>query len=62
MQIDYRNGDFHRLNSGEVEQVIADANAEKYRKPKNANGSRARYFFYREQRRIARERREYEGR
>jgi hypothetical protein len=36
--------DFHALTSAEVERVLAAADERKYRKPKNANGSRARYF------------------
>jgi len=37
--------DFHALSSSEVERVLAAANEVKYRRPANANGSRARYFF-----------------
>ena len=36
--------DFHRLNSDQVESLLAAARLFKYRKPRNANGSRARYF------------------
>jgi hypothetical protein len=36
--------DFHRLSSGVVERLLERADAWKYRKPRNANGSRARYF------------------
>jgi hypothetical protein len=36
---------FHTLNSVQVESLIAAADARGYRKPKNANGSRGRYFF-----------------
>jgi len=36
--------DFHRLDSGRVESLLDEADAYGYRKPKNANGSRARYF------------------
>lgn len=36
--------DFHALRSEEVERVIAAADERRYRKPSNANGSRARYF------------------
>jgi hypothetical protein len=36
--------DFHALNSYQVECVIQAADSVKYRAPKNANGSRARYF------------------
>lgn len=38
------DSDYHALNSATVEKVIEAANARGYRKPKNANGSRARYF------------------
>lgn len=37
--------DFYSLPSDHVEQVLIEADAVKYRKPKNANGSRARYFY-----------------
>lgn len=37
--------DFHTLSSGDVESLLKEADAVKYRKPKNANGSRARYFY-----------------
>ena len=36
--------DFHALNWGVVDSIIAAAGERKYRAPKNANGSRARYF------------------
>ena len=36
--------DFHELSTGAVEALLRQADARKYRKPKNANGSRARYF------------------
>jgi hypothetical protein len=36
--------DFHALDSAQVESIIAAADEVKYRKPANANGSRARYF------------------
>lgn len=35
---------FHTLRSSQVESLLAWANHYKYRAPKNANGSRARYF------------------
>lgn len=38
------DSDFHALRSSEVEGVIAAADSRGYRKPRNANGSRARYF------------------
>ena len=39
--------DFHALPSATVESIIAAANSVKYRQPRNANGSRARYFHAR---------------
>jgi hypothetical protein len=39
-----RGDDFHRLNSDRVETLLYYADLHKYRQPKNANGSRARYF------------------
>jgi hypothetical protein len=36
--------DFHTLHSNQVESLIAEADRAGYRKPKNANGSRGRYF------------------
>ncbi len=36
--------DFHALDSAAVERIIAEADAYGYRAPRNANGSRARYF------------------
>lgn len=35
---------FHALRSEEVEALLAHADRRGYRKPRNANGSRARYF------------------
>lgn len=37
-------GDFHALRSSQVDALLTAADRYKYRKPKNANGSRARYF------------------
>ena len=37
--------DFHALTPQKVANVLECATATKYRKPKNANGSRARYFY-----------------
>lgn len=37
--------DFHTLSATAVDNLIAFANDFKYRRPRNANGSRARYFF-----------------
>lgn len=45
--------DFHTLSTDQVEQVLVMADQAKYRKPKNANGSRARYFYQRLQRHAA---------
>lgn len=36
--------DFHELSSDDVNKLIREADARGYRAPKNANGSRARYF------------------
>jgi hypothetical protein len=36
--------DFHTLPSAMVDAIIRAADARKYAAPKNANGSRARYF------------------
>ena len=36
--------DFHALNSEKVDRLLIHADANKYRKPINANGSRARYW------------------
>ncbi len=48
------NRDFHALDSSQVEGVIAAADAARYRAPRNANGSRARYFHAYLQRAAAR--------
>lgn len=37
--------DFFTLSSSDVCRVLEAADAWKYRKPKNANGSRGRYFY-----------------
>lgn len=39
------NQDFFTLSSSQVEIVLERAKAFKYRHPKNANGSKARYFY-----------------
>jgi hypothetical protein len=39
-----RGTDFHALPSSVVEALIEEADAHGYRRPRNANGSRARYF------------------
>ena len=43
--IDVKNADFHTLTSAQVERIADAAKQYRYRKPKNANGSTARYFF-----------------
>ena len=45
-----RSTDFHELSSSKVDQLLVAADSIGYRKPKNANGSRGRYFFARLQR------------
>lgn len=45
---------FHTLPSATVESLLACANEYDYRKPRNANGSRGRYFHDMLQRRAAR--------
>lgn len=37
--------DFHSLDSGKVEALLMLADERKYRRPQNANGSRARMFY-----------------
>ena len=37
-------GNFHALPASVVESLLDEADRVKYRRPKNANGSRARYF------------------
>lgn len=51
----FANADFHTLRASEVDALLAYADEYKYRKPRNASGSRARYFFHYLQRRAARE-------
>jgi hypothetical protein len=36
--------DFHTLSSTQVAALLVEAGAQRYQKPKSANGSRARYF------------------
>jgi hypothetical protein len=43
--------DFHTLSSSQVDALLCEADRARYRKPANANGSRARYFHDRLQRR-----------
>lgn len=45
--------DFHQLSSTQVDLLLIEAKAARYRKPKNANGSRGRYFHAMLQRRAA---------
>jgi hypothetical protein len=51
----HAEGDFHALGTEAVDRLLAHADAMKYRKPANANGSRARYFHAYLQRVAARE-------
>jgi hypothetical protein len=37
--------DFHTLSTSQVEVILEQARLSGYRKPANANGSTARYFF-----------------
>jgi hypothetical protein len=36
--------DFHTLSTKQVETLLVEADRVKYHKPRNANGSRGRYF------------------
>jgi hypothetical protein len=36
--------DFYTLRSSQVEELLLEADRVRYRKPRGANGSRARYF------------------
>lgn len=42
---DVRTANFHTLSSAQVERLQDAAKQYRYSKPKNANGSTARYFF-----------------
>lgn len=42
--------DFFRLDSAQVDALLASADSDGYRKPRNANGSRGRYYHERLQR------------
>lgn len=42
--------DFHTLRTEHVEKLLVEADRVRYQRPKNANGSRARYFHDRLQR------------
>jgi len=44
-EIDF-SSDYHELNSDNVQCLIKWSKLTNYRKPKNANGSTARYFFH----------------
>lgn len=46
--------DFHMLRCDQVERLVEQADIRRYRKPKNANGSRGRYFHDLMQRRARR--------
>lgn len=48
--VDVKMADFHALSSADVDRLLVWADICKYRKPRNANGSRGRYFFARLQR------------
>jgi hypothetical protein len=39
--------DFHTLSLAQVDALLSHADAERYRKPEGATGSRARYYFNR---------------
>jgi hypothetical protein len=43
--------DFHTLSASQVSMILEEAERVGYQKPKNANGSRARYFYCLQQRR-----------
>ncbi len=45
--------DYHTLRSDEVDRLLRHADHVSYRKPRNANGSRARYFHDMLQRRAS---------
>lgn len=46
-----RNSNFFTLSASKVTELLEVADAVGYRKPRNANGSRGRYFFAHLQRR-----------
>jgi hypothetical protein len=37
--------DFHTLSASQIEALLIEADRQRYQKPKNANGSRGRYFY-----------------
>jgi hypothetical protein len=45
--------DFHTLSSSQVDAILAEADRVRYQTPRNANGSRARYFYQLWQRRAS---------
>ncbi len=49
--------DYFTLRIAQIDDLLAEANRVGYRKPKNANGSRARYFHARLKRLEERQRR-----
>ena len=42
--------DFHELSAAQVDGLLKEADRERYRKPRHANGSRGRYYYARLQR------------
>lgn len=42
--------DFHTLTTSQIDVILAEADRVRYQRPKNANGSRARYFYQKLQR------------
>ncbi len=48
---------FFTLDHSQIDALLEEADRVKYRQPRNANGSRARYFHARLQRQEARQRR-----
>jgi len=48
-----KDQDFYELSSDQVERLLEEARRVGYRKPKNANGSTARYFYARLQREMS---------
>lgn len=46
--------DYYTLSSSQVDAIVAAADRVKYRKPRDANGSRGRYYHERLQRRAQR--------
>lgn len=51
-EVPWADGDFHALPGNLVTKVMQFADLWNYRKPRNANGSRTREFFYHVQRRL----------